>query len=182
LHDFAISALSFDENDIRRCLPESFEKGRPYQRQGAVRDLRADKGGQRLIASVKGTRVRPYHVFVEIEDAEPVSLKARCSCPVGWNCKHAAAVLFEALKNPPSIEQIEEDPLSGSVGIWLNQLRVAAHPPASLETVAYRLDFPLQPGTPFLLDLRVVPILKSGMWGANRPLPRPSCRTRRPII
>jgi hypothetical protein len=171
LHDLAFSNFTFDESDIRRWLPESFEKGRPYQRQGLVRDLHADKGGQRLIASVKGTRVRPYHVFVEIEDSEPISLKARCSCPVGSNCKHAAAVLLEALKNPPSIQQAEEDPLSGSVGIWLNQLRVAAHPPVSLEAIAYRLDFPPQPGTPFLLDLRVVRILKSGVWGANRALP-----------
>jgi SWIM zinc finger len=171
LHDFSFSALSFDESDIRRCLPGSFEKGRPYQRQGAVRDLRADKGGQRLIASVKGTRVRPYHVFVDIEDSEPISLKARCSCPVGWNCKHAAAVLIEALRNPPAVAPAEEDPLSGPVGGWLDQLRAAARSAGSPEAIAYRLDLSPQPGSSFVLDLRVVRILKSGEWGADRALP-----------
>ena len=58
--------IPFDESDIRRCLRGGIDKGRPYQRRGAVRDLRADKGGQRLIASVQGTRLRPYRVFVDI--------------------------------------------------------------------------------------------------------------------
>ncbi len=171
MHDFAFSALTFDESDIRRCLPGSFEKGRPYQRQGLVRDLRADKGGQRLIASVKGTRPRPYHVFVEIEDSAPISLTARCSCPVGWNCKHAAAVLIEALRNPPIVEPAQEDPLNGPVGGWLDQLRAAAKSPTSPEAIAYRLDLPPEGGSPFLLDLRVVRILKSGEWGGDRDLP-----------
>ena len=73
----------FDETDIRRCLRGAVDKGRPYQRRGAVRDLRADKGGQRLIASVQGTRLRPYRVFVDIGKDNPVSLSARCSCPAG---------------------------------------------------------------------------------------------------
>jgi superfamily II DNA or RNA helicase len=171
LHDFSFSSVTFDESDVRRCLPGSFEKGRPYQRRGAVRDLRADKGGQRLIASVNGTRPRPYHVFVEIGDSDPVSLSARCSCPVGWNCKHAAAVLLEALQNPPPIERAEENPLMGPVGGWLHQLRQAALPPASPEAIVYRLDCPPQPGSPFVVDLRVVRVRKSGGWSAGRALP-----------
>src|SRR6266478_948465 len=163
--------FAFDEGDIRRCLHGEVDKGRPYQRRGAVRDLRADKGGQRLIASVNGTRPRPYHVFVEIGDSDPVSLSARCSCPVGWNCKHAAAVLLEALHNPPPIERAEENPLMGPVGGWLHQLRQAALPPASPEAIVYRLDCPPQPGSPFVVDLRVVRVLKSGGWSAGRTLP-----------
>jgi len=171
LHDFSLPSVAFDESDVRRCLPGRFDKGRPYQRRGAVRDLRADKGGQRLIASVNGTRPRPYHVFVEIGDSDPVSLSARCSCPVGWNCKHAAAVLLEALQNPPPIERAEENPLMGPVGGWLHQLRQAALPPASPEAIVYRLDSPPQPGSPFVVDLRVVRVLKSGGWSAGRTLP-----------
>ena len=171
LQDLAFNSVAFDEGDIRRCLPGSFEKGRSYHREGAVRDLRADKGGQRLIASVRGTRPRPYHVFVEIDDSDPVVISGRCSCPVGWNCKHAAAVLLEALRNPPQVERVEENVLDGAVGGWLHQLRQAVQPPASPETIAYRLDWPTAPGFPFVIDLRVVRILKSGGWGADRALP-----------
>ncbi len=171
MQDLAFPAVAFDEGDIRRCLPGSFEKGRSYHREGAVRDLRADKGGQRLIASVRGTRPRPYHVFVEIDDSDPVVLSGRCSCPVGWNCKHAAAVLLEALRNPPSVEPAETNMLDGAVGGWLHQLRQAVQPAASPEAIAYRLDWPMAPGSPFVIDLRVVRILKSGEWGADRALP-----------
>ncbi len=179
LHDFPfagarlspIAWFPFDESDIRRCLPGEIDKGRPYQRRGAVRDLRADQGGQRLIASVQGTRLRPYRVFVDIGKGNPVSLSARCSCPVAWNCKHGAAVLLEALQNPPAIEGTESDPLVGPVGGWLHQLRRAARPTAAPDELGYRLDHPARPGLPFVLDLRVVRVLKSGGWGADRPLP-----------
>jgi superfamily II DNA or RNA helicase len=170
LQDLVFNSVAFDEGDIRRCLPGSFEKGRSYHREGAVRDLRTDKGGQRLIASVRGTRPRPYHVFVEIDDSDPVVISGRCSCPVGWNCKHAAAVLLEALRNPPSVERAEENVLDGAVGGWLHQLRRTVQPPASPEAIAYRLDRPVAPGSPFVIDLRVVRILKSGEWGADRAL------------
>src|SRR6516164_10136500 len=166
-----IGWFPFDESDIRRCLNGEVDKGRPYQRRGAVRDLRADKGGERLVASVQGTQLRPYRVFVDIGKGNPVSLSARCSCPVAWNCKHAAAVLLEALANPPAIEGPEGELLSAAVGGWLHQLRQEAHPSAAPEEIAYRLDYPARPGSPFLLELRVVRLLKSGGWGADRPLP-----------
>jgi superfamily II DNA or RNA helicase len=171
LQNFSFPTPNFDEGDVRRCFSGSYEKARPYQRQGLVRDLRADKGGQRLIASVKGTRPRPYHVFVEIGNSAPVSLSARCSCPVGWNCKHAAAVLLEALQNPPALQRVEDDTLAGPLGRWLQQLQQAVVPPASPEAIAYRLDHPAQPGSPFVIELRVVRVLKSGGWGADRALP-----------
>jgi superfamily II DNA or RNA helicase len=162
----------FDEGDIRRCLHGEVDKGRPYQRRGAVRDLRADKGGQRLIASVQGTRLRPYRVFVDIGKGNPVSLSARCTCPVAWNCKHAAAVLLEALAHPPAIEGTTEgDSLVGPVGGWLHQLRQATEPASAPDEIAYRLDHPARPGLPLVLEPRVVRVLKSGDWGADRPLP-----------
>jgi superfamily II DNA or RNA helicase len=161
----------FDKSDIQRCFPGEIGKAVPYQRRGAVRDLHADKGGRRLIASVQGTRPRPYHVFVEIGNADPVKLSAQCSCPVGHNCKHAAAVLLEALENPPAVAPAREDPLAGPVGGWLQQLSRAVLPPAAPEEMAYRLDHPPQPGLPFMFELRVVRILKSGGWGADRSCP-----------
>jgi superfamily II DNA or RNA helicase len=166
-----IEWFPFDEADIRRCLNGEVDKGRPYQRRGAVRDLRADKGGQRLVASVQGTRLRPYRVFVDIGRDNPVSLSARCSCPVAWNCKHGAAVLLEALVNPPAVEGSEGELLPAAVGGWLQQLHEAARSSSAPEEVVYRLDHPTKPGLPFLLELRVVRILKSGSWGADRPLP-----------
>lgn len=138
----------FDKDDIQRCFPGEVGKAVPYQRRGAVRDLHADKGGQRLIASVQGTRPRPYHVFVEIGDADPVRLSAQCSCPVGHNCKHAVAVLLEALENPPRLQPSPKDPLDGPVGDWLHRLSHAATAASAPDVLAYRLDSPPQSGLP----------------------------------
>jgi superfamily II DNA or RNA helicase len=165
------ASFPFDESDVRRCLHGAAERGRSYQRRGAVKDLRADKGGRRLIASVQGTRPRPYHVFVEIGDGDPVRLAGRCSCPVATNCKHAAAVLLEALEHPPRIDGVAPDPLAGVVADWLQQLRQSATEPTAAEEIAYRLDFAPHPETPFLLDARIVRRLKAGGWGASRTLP-----------
>src|ERR1700737_1352165 len=112
--------FAFDESDIRRCLHGEVDKGRPYQRRGAVRDLRADKDGQRLIALVQGTRLRPYRVFVDMAKGNPAYPRARCSCRVAWTWKPAAAVLLEALANPAAIEGTGEDVLPFPVGGWLH--------------------------------------------------------------
>ena len=161
----------FDEDDIDRCFPGEIRKARPYQRRGAVRDLHADKGGQRLIASVKGTRPRPYHVLVEIGGGNPVILSARCSCPVGHNCKHAAAVLLAALENPPPLQPVQKDPLDGPVGDWLHQFAHAATAAPAPEEIVYRLDRAPRPGASVVLDLRVARVLKSGGWGGDRMCP-----------
>src|ERR1700736_178271 len=44
-------------------------------------------------------------------------------------------------------------------------------PAASPEAIVYRLDCPPQPGSPFVVDLRVVRVRKSGGWSAGRALP-----------
>jgi superfamily II DNA or RNA helicase len=167
----SVPLLPYSEHDIRRCLGWELDKGRPYQSRGAVRNLYADKGGQRLVADVQGTRRQPYHVFVEIKAGEHVHLTGRCSCPVAVDCKHVAAVLLEALKNPPE-GMVEADPLSGPVADWLDGLRRGGNsrtrPP---EEIVYRLDGPRFPGQAFTVEPRVVRILKSGAYGAERACP-----------
>jgi SNF2-related domain/Helicase conserved C-terminal domain/SWIM zinc finger len=161
----------YDETDIRRCLGYELDKGRAYQRGGAVRDLRTDKGGERLIANVDGTRTRPYRVFAEIHPGSRIQLSGQCSCPVGINCKHVAAVFLEALRRPPQ-GIVGADPLAGSVGGWLDRLRrISAHPDRSREEIVYVIDMPPHPGQPFILEMRVARVLKSGAYGADRACP-----------
>jgi hypothetical protein len=178
MHDIIPPGLSspsragcYDERDVRRCLGYEFDKGPPYQRRGAVSDLHADKGGQRLIADVQGTRRRPYHVFADIKPGQRVHLTGRFSCPVAVNCKHVAAVLLEALKNPPQ-GIVAADPLGGAVGGWLDQLRLRSQRPARApDEIVYRLDSPRQPGQPFTIDPRIAHVLKTGIYGADRAGP-----------
>ncbi len=163
--------LPYDEADIRRCLGYELDKGHAYQRQGAVRDLRADKGGKRLVANVEGTRRRPYRVFAEIKRGRSVRLSGQCSCPVALDCKHVAAVFLEALRNPPR-EVVAADPFGGSVALWLDRLRRGSSKPVRPpEEIVFCIDAPPRPGQPFTLELRVARVLKSGAYGADRACP-----------
>jgi superfamily II DNA or RNA helicase len=160
-------AAPYDEDDIRRCLPGELEKGRSYHLRGAVHELRAADAGARLLASVHGSAAKPYAVDVQIVNGKRVTLVGRCSCPVGWNCKHCAAVLLQALEALPARPA---DPLAGPLGAWLEQLpRGADREPADrTEALFYRLEPAKKPGGAFVFGLRVVRPMKSGRAGAGR--------------
>ncbi len=151
--------LPFDEADIQRCLPDTYaRRGQAYQRDGRVRELRIAEDGMRLAAAVQGSRSRPYRVEIRIggDGRGRVSLDSRCTCPLGFNCKHVAAVLFQAIRDTPipvplrpgrspapepaanwpapprrrtSVPQPAPDPLAGPVGAWLDDLAHAVAPP-----------------------------------------------------
>ncbi|MGH9600478.1 MAG: SWIM zinc finger family protein, partial [Terracidiphilus sp.] len=75
-----------------------------YCRSGRVRTLRHTEGDGEdvLTGTVQGTRAKPYTCTVRIRcDADSPELDTDCSCPVGWHCKHAAAVLMVATTTPP---------------------------------------------------------------------------------
>lgn len=91
--------MIFNEQQLEHLLPVAYvERGRRYLKDGHVLsiDQRADKGV--ISGRVRGSGARMYQVVVQIDDsAGPrISIRGHCSCPVGWNCKHVAAVLLAA--------------------------------------------------------------------------------------
>lgn len=68
--------------------------------QAMIDEDNVDEGGF-LSGMVKGTAKRPYAVQVFLDDD---NVSAYCTCPVGLDCKHSAALLmvWMASKNPPS--------------------------------------------------------------------------------
>jgi hypothetical protein len=119
---------------------------------------------------VQGTAADPYEVIVEIQGKRRVRLLGRCTCPVGWNCKHVAAALLQAIEQPPAgLAGRPVDPLAGQVGVWLAQLpHHLAESAGAAETLLYRLDRPRNPAGSLTLDPRVARPLKSGRYGAGR--------------
>ncbi len=75
----------------------SVTRGRSYQRQGRVKDLRISKAGELLATVVGGDR---YTTRVALTSERGSSkLKSTCTCPVGCNgCKHAVAVVADYLQ------------------------------------------------------------------------------------
>lgn len=80
-------------------------RGKSYQRAGYVRDLCITKDGD-LVAWVEGTSL--YTTKVTFNGKK---LSSSCTCPYGFTCKHAVAVVLEylkALKEGNSLPEVDE--------------------------------------------------------------------------
>ncbi|MBJ7515070.1 MAG: DEAD/DEAH box helicase [Stenotrophomonas sp.] len=98
----------FNENDLYRWLDErTIHKAVDYLDR--VYDLSTE--GDLLRAKVDGTATQPYRVTINLKASlrSPHSrLHGRCSCPVGDNCKHVAAVMMRALHGPDEEGEAED--------------------------------------------------------------------------
>jgi superfamily II DNA or RNA helicase len=86
-----------DEARVRQLVgPATFVRGSLYARQGAVRTREWDDEGTRVLGLVQGGASQPYEAAVRLTRAnrQLAALEGTCSCPVGFNCKHAVALLL----------------------------------------------------------------------------------------
>ncbi len=92
--------IHYDRNQITDWLGSfTVAKARDYVR--AVSNLRWREDAS-LSAMVQGTRSRPYSVRVYFHDIdEDPWAEGECTCPVGIDCKHVAAVLIAGLAHQP---------------------------------------------------------------------------------
>lgn len=127
----------------RACSLSSYERGRSYYAKGQVVKLTISSEGALFVqinSSVKGSVKTPYNQNIRIvwrPDYNNATIEGDCSCPVGYNCKHVAAVCLkyhDSLQSPVS-------PASGSSCLdWLASLdqRAQPHKPRQ-EFIAYVL-------------------------------------------
>ncbi|ATE58839.1 DEAD/DEAH box helicase [Thauera sinica] len=75
-----------------------------------------------VTAHVKGTKRTPYSVYVEVaEGRDGMShLISDCTCPVGSDCKHVAAMMLAWLRQRGSPDRPREE-----VRVWIEALRSA---------------------------------------------------------
>jgi len=172
--------LPFDESDILDSLETRFvERGRAYFRQGKVLSWRANTDGRKLQGKVAGSRRTPYQVFIHVWPRRTgTDIEGECTCPVGFDCKHVAAVLFAALAaEPDTVEATADQP--PPVDGWLQQLNRAvapepaivvpakeSYPPTVKRRLLYILDVRHTANGPALyLELLSAYLLKNGSFG-----------------
>jgi hypothetical protein len=176
-------SLPFDYDAIHRLLDDrSAQRGAAYQRQGRVRDLVIADNGRQITGWVRGTRAKPYRVKVAVTGSgKTLRVTGRCSCPMRVDCKHVAAVLYEALgrssETPLTVRpaavptQPRPDPLAGPVGYWLKTVSAALPVIGggdAAERVIYLLDTASDPRASLQIGIQVVRRLKSGGYGKPR--------------
>jgi superfamily II DNA or RNA helicase len=162
---------SVGDDAIREAVgPTAFLRGAAYARQGRVLQLRTQDDGTTLLAKVRGSGPTPYSVVISAGD-DGLGLiwwTGDCSCPIGGDCKHVAAVLQAARAASPA---------------------PPAPPPSTWErTLAGLLPVPeaakADESIPLALQFELLPAVRSPMpraVRAERPADRSQVRIR-PVV
>ncbi len=96
--DEQMPAVTFDE--IARLVSRNaMQAGQAYWAEGRVGPISVSPDRQMISANVRGSRRDSYRQTIRIIMAggSHRSLLGSCTCPVGYNCKHVAAVLLVCL-------------------------------------------------------------------------------------
>ncbi len=108
---------SYDRQQILQWLGAS-TVAKALDRVQTVSNLEWD--GDVLSASVQGSQKTPYDVDVYFErTGKQIEIKGECTCPVGYQCKHVAAVLFANHARQSS----DTAPIRTELVNWLEQFR-----------------------------------------------------------
>ncbi len=108
-------ALVLTDGAIRATFPpNTLEAGRIYELRGRVRNLRITNQGGLISAETQGTAPDPYHqrILIGRRRTGGVGISGMCSCPVGRDCKHVAAVLVAAHREELSAGGTEVPPMT----------------------------------------------------------------------
>ena len=115
----------FTLSDVTRWFGEhEIEKARGYLDAVSHLEIRPP----RITASVQGGGPFPYRVAIGLDldkQGKPRAV-AGCSCPVGWMCKHAAAVMLHLLDQGKTQPKVRPDVLE-----WLEAFRESLQVPVT---------------------------------------------------
>jgi len=110
--------LKLTKRDLLKYFDSrSYSRGFSYYQQGRVLkfDLYESAEALWLIrARVKGTHTYKQHIELGYDPRGELWMEAECDCPVGYNCKHCAAVLFYAMNKESRLNQ------NNTANIWLD--------------------------------------------------------------
>ncbi len=125
-----------DDLICRTVTANAFQAGIAYQRSGRVGPFKFDPVTGMIEGRVRGSGGNSYRQTIKLGAGRKKdhSIAGSCSCPVGYNCKHVAAVLvaFRETQPAPAVARVQapRDPieppaLSPEITAWLHALETA---------------------------------------------------------
>ena len=123
--------------------PRSFDRGSAYARGGRVLKLAWDADAVALTGAVlgQGALYDTSAFFAAESDGGLRFEEGECSCPVGYNCKHVAALVVAAADGRAAARPLRLVPAPGTAA-WERPLRALVDAPAAQAT-----------GSPLALEL-----------------------------
>ncbi len=96
----------------------TLEAGRIYELRGRVQGVASTPGSDIVTAEVIGTAPKPYAQRIRLRDMGwgRLAISGVCTCPVGRNCKHVAAVLVALQRRQAAEALTEATPVRQSQG------------------------------------------------------------------
>lgn len=185
------------DREIREFLgPRAAMRGAMYRDDGRVALASVRDGGRTVEGLVRGSEREPYRVEIELSRNESgLRCLSTCTCPIGGDCKHVAAVLFELAQRPgpdpaaPATAGVEPPPvmLNRPAVEWLEKLDStlrrsdAAVAAKHADGLVYRLDVEWRHDGPRLLaqTLRATRS-PAGVYVNERPFAIHQIATRAP--
>lgn len=115
----------FTPRQLRNFFDDAtISRGISYAHQNKVLEIKSivkNQKREKLIGKVEGSNKEKYTVTIDI-DFNDFDIEADCSCPVGYNCKHAVAVLLtEAGAEKSTAKQIKALNLDEQASYFLNR-------------------------------------------------------------
>jgi superfamily II DNA or RNA helicase len=121
--------------DIDRLIGKTYaDRGRVYVQQSRVAEWSDAEGRRMVFSRVRGSGGASYTQSIALgwsDDGHLAGIDGECSCPIGYNCKHVAAVLFIAAavwgmdlsptpkRTRASSPKVAPQALSGPLQVWL---------------------------------------------------------------
>jgi superfamily II DNA or RNA helicase len=173
-----------DPVTVQRSLrPHALAAGRAYANAGRVREITVSGDGRTITAQTNGSSRQPYRQRITLlpDRSGATVANGQCSCPVGVNCKHVAAVLITLADReaPPEAPPLAPPvpTLPPDVAVWLEALERGGtatseeYPDKVRQRLFYVLDTrPAPRGVPTLhIACFTAPLRKDGSVGAAYP-------------
>jgi superfamily II DNA or RNA helicase len=124
-----------DESDVAALGalvdPVTVARGVVYARSGAVLTASWDSDRSAAAGKVQGSAGEPYSVSIRVErdrNGKLTALTSACSCPVGFSCKHAVALLLHIPPSRPGLHLVGEAAPEDVDDRWIAPLQALLSP------------------------------------------------------
>lgn len=110
------------------------DRGTLYFKKSRVLACDYDESTSSLIGLVKGDSDTPYNTkaSIKLSNKGGYIIHSTCTCPVGWNCKHAVALLLAYQADTPNYN------IENSYQTWFEMLQGKANLPQKIKASAYQ--------------------------------------------
>lgn len=110
---------------LRQVGHGAYTRGQKYMREAKVARYSYDESTRTLSGTVEGSTARPYQsqvIFPRVKAAGSLAFSSNCTCPVGYDCKHAVALMLTAIDRSAKAKKA----LTASSNTWKSAASTAA--------------------------------------------------------